>query len=114
ELALAKLDDQIVGYLFRHRIPQPPEETDVVLAGLDPAPLGEVAPAPPDGGELDRLVLVALFHQEPLRAPDDVRVEAAAEAAVAGEQHHFDAAGVLPHLHPWVGRDLRRRARSAE
>src|SRR2546422_6292174 len=114
ELALAELDDQIVGDLFRHRIPQPPEEPDVVLAGLDPAPLREVAPAPSDGGELDRLVFVALFHQEPLRAPDDVRVEAAAEAAVAREQHHFDAAGGFAHLHQRVGRDLRRRPRSRQ
>src|SRR5205807_3115226 len=93
---------------------QPPEEPDVVLAGLDPAPLREVAPAPPDGGELDRLVLVALFHLEPLRGPDDVRVEAAADAAVAGEQHYFDTAGIFARLHQRVGRDLRRRARSRE
>ena len=92
----------------------PPEEPDVVLARLDPALLGEVAPAAPDGGELDRLVLVALFHHEPLRAADDVRVEPAAQPAVAGEQHHFDAAWVLAHFHQRVRRHLRRGACSGK
>src|SRR6266851_3635987 len=45
--------DEVGGDLARLRVPEAPEEPDVVLAGLDAALAGEVAPAASDRGELD-------------------------------------------------------------
>src|SRR5438067_2943854 len=44
ELALAKFDDQVVGYLLRHRVAEPPEEGGVVLSRLDSALPREIPP----------------------------------------------------------------------
>src|SRR5204862_2530529 len=82
ELVLLVGLDQVVRDLPRLRIREASEEPEVVLAQAEAALLREIASPPSDGGELDPLQPAALLGHEPLTAADDVRIEAAGQAAI--------------------------------